>query len=143
MGSKCNNGGAALIDGAFGGAALIDTVYSPIRFRHFQFTPEDLHANEIDGVDITGPHRYYYVTCMELDYDYFKEKLLCGDINSDVNGSVAESRRVRSLLEYTEDGYMWRWRLPNSKALSSGLKDLNLEFDVTSKIPPCSSSWSH
>ncbi|KAL1541952.1 hypothetical protein AAHA92_26103 [Salvia divinorum] len=76
---------------------------------------------------------------MELDYDYFKEKLLCGDINSDVNGSVAESRRVRSLLEYTEDGYMWRWRLPNSKALSSGLKDLNLEFDVTSKIPPCSS----
>ncbi|XP_057804138.1 uncharacterized protein LOC131019583 isoform X2 [Salvia miltiorrhiza] len=66
-----------------------------------------------------------------IAYDYFKEKLLGGEINSDINGAVAEFRRVRRLFEYIEDGDLWRWRLPNSKAFSSGLKDLNLEFDVT------------
>ena len=66
-----------------------------------------------------------------IAYDYFKEKLLCGDINSDTNGAIAEFRRVRRLVEYIEDGDLWRWHLPNSKAFSSGLKDLNLEFDVT------------
>lgn len=66
-----------------------------------------------------------------IAYDYFKEKLLCGDINTDTNGAIAEFRRVRRLVEYIEDADLWRWRLPNSKAFSSGLKDLNLEFDVT------------
>lgn len=42
----------------------------------------------------------------------------------------AEFERVRRLFEYIEDGDLWRWRLPNSKAFSSGLKDLNIEFDV-------------
>ncbi|XP_042037398.1 uncharacterized protein LOC121783405 [Salvia splendens] len=66
-----------------------------------------------------------------IAYDYFKEKLLCGDINSDTNGAIAEFQRVRRLVEYIEDADLWRWHLPNSKAFSSGLKDLNLEFDVT------------
>ena len=35
---------------------------------------------------------------MELDYDYFKEKLLCGDGNSDFNGAIAEFRRVRMVI---------------------------------------------
>lgn len=67
-----------------------------------------------------------------IAYDYFKEKLLGGDINSSRDGAFAEFVRVRRLFEYIEDGDLWRWHLPNSKAFSSGLKDLNLEFDVTS-----------
>ncbi|XP_057804169.1 uncharacterized protein LOC131019601 isoform X1 [Salvia miltiorrhiza] len=66
-----------------------------------------------------------------IAYDYFKEKLLAGDVNNHTNGAVTEFRRVRRLFEYIEDGDLWRWRLPNSKAFSSGLKDLNLEFDAT------------
>ncbi|KAK4394913.1 hypothetical protein Sango_1645600 [Sesamum angolense] len=65
-----------------------------------------------------------------IAYDYFKEKLFGGDINSRKNGVIGEFQRVRRLFEYIEDGDLWRWRLPNSKAFSSGLKDLNLEFDV-------------
>lgn len=69
-----------------------------------------------------------------IAYDYFKEKLLSGDANSDIDGAVAEFRRVRRLFEYIEDADLWRWRLLNSKAFSSGLKDLNLEFDATSNL---------
>ncbi|KAL8457168.1 hypothetical protein ACS0TY_035131 [Phlomoides rotata] len=67
-----------------------------------------------------------------IAYDYFKERLLGGDDNGSKNVALAELQRVRRLFEYIEDVDLWRWRLPNSKAFSSGLKDLNLEFDVTS-----------
>ncbi|KAL3824946.1 hypothetical protein ACJIZ3_020975 [Penstemon smallii] len=67
-----------------------------------------------------------------IAYDYFKEKLLSGDVNSGKDGAFDEFQRVRRLFEYIEDADLWRWRLPNSKAFSSGLKDSNLEFDVTS-----------
>ncbi|KAH6770520.1 DHHA1 domain protein [Perilla frutescens var. hirtella] len=67
-----------------------------------------------------------------IAYDYFKEKLLGGDANSNIDDAVAEFQRVRRLFEYIEDGDLWRWRLPNSKAFSSGLKDLKHEFDATS-----------
>uniref|UniRef100_A0A5B7BD01 DHHA1 domain-containing protein n=1 Tax=Davidia involucrata TaxID=16924 RepID=A0A5B7BD01_DAVIN len=61
-----------------------------------------------------------------IAYDFFKEKLLAlGNVN--VSG---EFERVRPLFDYIEDGDLWRWRLDNSKAFSSGLKDLNIEFDV-------------
>ena len=43
---------------------------------------------------------------------------------------LAEFDRMRRLFEYIEDGDLWQWRLPNSKAFRSGLKDLHLEFDV-------------
>lgn len=66
-----------------------------------------------------------------IAYDYFKEKLLSGDTSSGIDGAVADFGRVRKLFEYIEDADLWRWRLPNSKAFSSGLKDLNLEFDFT------------
>lgn len=58
-----------------------------------------------------------------IAYDYFKEKLVG-------NSKVGEFERMRRLFEYIEDGDLWRWRLPNSKAFSSGLKDSNIEFDV-------------
>lgn len=58
-----------------------------------------------------------------IAFDYFKEKVVT---NAKV---VAQFDRLRSLFEYIEDGDLWRWRLPNSKAFSSGLKDFNIEFD--------------
>lgn len=58
-----------------------------------------------------------------LAFDYFKDRI-------DNDKVRAEFERVRRLFEYIEDGDLWRWRLPNSKAFSSGLKVLNIEFDV-------------
>lgn len=58
-----------------------------------------------------------------LAFDYFKDRI-------DNDKVRAEFERVRRLFEYIEDGDLWRWRLPNSKAFSSGLKDLYIEFDV-------------
>lgn len=58
-----------------------------------------------------------------IAYDYFKSRVEDDD-------RVREFERVRRLFEYVEDGDLWKWRLDHSKAFSSGLKDLNLEFDV-------------
>ncbi|KAL9234396.1 hypothetical protein vseg_009274 [Gypsophila vaccaria] len=63
-----------------------------------------------------------------IAYDYFKQKL------SEENGNnhkstLAEFERMRKIYEYIEDADLWRWRLENSKAFSSGLKDSNIEFD--------------
>ncbi|KAK2969823.1 hypothetical protein RJ640_023552 [Escallonia rubra] len=64
-----------------------------------------------------------------IAYDYFMKKLL----NDSVDGGGDTARifeRVRPLFDYVEDGDLWRWRLDNSKAFSSGLKDLNIEFNA-------------
>lgn len=66
-----------------------------------------------------------------IAYDYFMEKLLCADVPFHIDCVLAEFQRMRRIFEYIEDGDLWRWHLPHSKAFSSGLKDLNLEFDVT------------
>ncbi|GLT65537.1 hypothetical protein SLA2020_379650 [Shorea laevis] len=63
-----------------------------------------------------------------IAFDYFKEKLKLEPNQMVVE--VGEFDRVGSLFKYIEDGDLWRWRLPNSKAFSSGLKDLGIEFDV-------------
>lgn len=60
-----------------------------------------------------------------IAYDYFKEKLVDESL-------LCEFERVRPLFNYIEDGDLWRWRLQNSKAFSSGLKDLNIEFSLQS-----------
>lgn len=73
-----------------------------------------------------------------IAFDYFKQKLLqdaVTNFNVDVGSSshhkvLNEFERMRKLYEYIEDGDLWKWSLPNSKALSSGLKDLNIEFDA-------------
>ncbi|KAL9155464.1 hypothetical protein ABFS82_09G005100 [Erythranthe guttata] len=67
-----------------------------------------------------------------IAFDYFKEKLSRGGTHSSKDVASSEYQRVRRIFEYIEDADLWRWRLPDSKAFSSGLKDLNLEFDVTS-----------
>lgn len=72
-----------------------------------------------------------------IAFDYFKQKLIQDAVgNFDAASSschhkaLNEFERMRRLYEYIEDGDLWKWCLPNSKALSSGLKDLNIEFDA-------------
>ena len=66
-----------------------------------------------------------------IAFDYFKQKLMSHDADVVKHRSVLdEFERVRQLFRYIEDGDLWRWRLENSKAFSSGLKDLNVEFDA-------------
>ncbi|KAJ4960898.1 hypothetical protein NE237_020808 [Protea cynaroides] len=80
-----------------------------------------------------------------ISYDYFKEELvknhdknsdnLVGGVDNGVGSNlVPESKieKVNQLFKYIEDGDLWRWNLPHSKAFSSGLKDLNIEFSIRS-----------
>jgi len=39
-----------------------------------------------------------------------------------------DMQRVGLLYKYVEDADLWRWILPDSKAFSSGLKDMQIEF---------------
>ncbi|KAG6527279.1 hypothetical protein ZIOFF_009376 [Zingiber officinale] len=77
-----------------------------------------------------------------IAFDFFKEKLLkrsdtlkgLGIHNHQEAGqknlSGCKFERVQKLFEYIEDGDIWRWKLPHSKAFSSGLKDMNIEYNV-------------
>ena len=65
-----------------------------------------------------------------IAFDYFKDKILSPDVAVKHPSVLEEFERVRQLFLYTEDGDLWRWRFPNSKAFGSGLKDLNIEFDA-------------
>ena len=66
-----------------------------------------------------------------IAYDIFKEKLLGNsDVGSGLGLVVCEFEHVKPLFDYVEDGDLWWWSLQNSKAFSSGLKDLNIEYDV-------------
>ena len=61
-----------------------------------------------------------------IAFDYFKQRAM----EERLLEVAGEFERVRRVFEYVEDGDLWRWGLQNSKAFSSGLKDMNLEFDV-------------
>ncbi|XP_055828490.1 uncharacterized protein LOC129896579 [Solanum dulcamara] len=68
-----------------------------------------------------------------IAYDYFKEKLITGNNNKAADSNalkIGEFDRVRRLFEYIEDRDLWRWKLPDSKAFSSGLDDHHIEYDV-------------
>ncbi|GAU30106.1 hypothetical protein TSUD_295870 [Trifolium subterraneum] len=67
-----------------------------------------------------------------IAFDYFKEKLVNPDVGVVVNqpSVLDEFERAKRLFQYIEDVDLWRWRLQNSKAFSSGLKDLKIEFDA-------------
>ncbi|GMY24643.1 hypothetical protein FCV25MIE_19885 [Fagus crenata] len=80
-------------------------------------TPLPHNVTKIIDIDRSGA---------TIAFDYFKDKLVN---QTNVNQSH-EFERVRPLMEYIEDGDLWRWKLQNSKAFSSGLKDSNIEFDV-------------
>ncbi|KAL7613917.1 hypothetical protein Lser_V15G04927 [Lactuca serriola] len=68
-----------------------------------------------------------------IAYDYFKEKTLAlknGNSLSNHELGVHNFESSRRIFEYIEDADLWRWRLDNSKAFSSGLKDMNFEFNI-------------
>nr|DAD35886.1 TPA_asm: hypothetical protein HUJ06_006526 [Nelumbo nucifera] len=77
-----------------------------------------------------------------IAYDYFKKNLLgSGKISNSSSGAVGvgnellpeSSLKGVSLLQmfkYIEDADLWRWALPDSKAFSSGMKDMNIEYNV-------------
>ncbi|KAL6634926.1 hypothetical protein ACP70R_027597 [Stipagrostis hirtigluma subsp. patula] len=76
-----------------------------------------------------------------IAFDFFRNKLLAEASNLQSNGSgnnVPEIKyvpddkfeAVNKLFKFIEDGDLWRWKIPNSKAFSSGLKDLDIEFNV-------------
>lgn len=89
------------------------------------------------GNSVNGTGNVIKVIDMErsgatIAYDYFKERLLARDgskLGDNCGWVAAEFERVRRLFEYIEDADLWRWHLPNSKAFTSGLKDMNIEFD--------------
>lgn len=62
-----------------------------------------------------------------IAFDYFRSKIQGDDAAAAV---VAKFDGAWRLFQYIEDGDLWRWSLPNSKAFSSGFKDLNLQYDV-------------
>ncbi|KAM0014655.1 putative DHH phosphoesterase superfamily [Helianthus debilis subsp. tardiflorus] len=65
-----------------------------------------------------------------IAYDYFKEKISALAKGNNMSG-LHKFERSRRLFEYIEDADLWHWRLHNSKAFSSGLKDSNIEFSLT------------
>ncbi|GAB2290871.1 hypothetical protein Dimus_025136 [Dionaea muscipula] len=69
-----------------------------------------------------------------IAHDFFKQKL--SDHRQDYvdHTVVAEFDRLRKLFEYIEDVDLWKWRLEDSKAFNSGLKDVNIEYDF--KVNP-------
>ncbi|XP_038976256.1 uncharacterized protein LOC120107153 isoform X3 [Phoenix dactylifera] len=77
-----------------------------------------------------------------IAFDFFREKLLARSNNSENhavgNNAVAGAKflpdskfeRVGRLFRYIEDADLWRWALPYSKAFSSGLKDMDIEYNI-------------
>ncbi|KAG8071891.1 hypothetical protein GUJ93_ZPchr0006g44034 [Zizania palustris] len=76
-----------------------------------------------------------------IAFDFFSNKLLTADSSLRNHESYNTANGVKylddnkletvpKLFKFIEDGDLWRWTIPNSKAFSSGLKDLDIEFDV-------------
>ncbi|XP_078440627.1 DHHA1 domain protein [Wolffia australiana] len=75
-----------------------------------------------------------------IAYDFFRDKLLKESMVSDhdainantLGGLIEENEigRVSRLFKLVEDGDLWRWEIPDSKAFHWGLKDMNIEFNV-------------
>lgn len=62
-----------------------------------------------------------------IAHDFFTENLLA---IGDHDITIRKFERVRPLFDYIQDADLWKWNLHNSKAFSSGLKDLNIEFNA-------------
>ncbi|XP_028805543.1 uncharacterized protein LOC114760456 [Neltuma alba] len=65
-----------------------------------------------------------------IAFDYFKKKLLSSVADAKHQSVLKQFEGVRQLYDYIEDADLWRWKLQNSKAFNSGLKDMNIEFDA-------------
>ncbi|URE00496.1 hypothetical protein MUK42_21524 [Musa troglodytarum] len=128
--------------GPSGFVAEISTkVESVTILDHHKTAFEDLCGNVLTGQNVT------MVIDMNqsgatIAFDFFKEKLLASnDISKDPEiqhhmkgrlNLVPDSKieRVHKLFKYVEDGDLWRWALPYSKAFASGLKDMKIEYNV-------------
>lgn len=119
-------------------------VRSVVVLDHHKTTLEALCGDATIGKNVTS------IIDMErsgatIAFDYFTEKIFGKgmDVDNHYMGSrgndvgigcqlVRESEfaRVHRLFKYIEDGDLWRWAVPDSKAFSSGLKDLNIEYSV-------------
>ena len=40
--------------------------------------------------------------------------------------------RISCIFEYIEDADLWKWKLPNSKAFTSGLSSLKFDYNINS-----------
>ncbi|XP_065630443.1 uncharacterized protein LOC112010580 isoform X2 [Quercus suber] len=94
----------------------------------------DHHKTALSETSLLPPDNVSKVIDMErsgatIAFDYFKDKLINNNKKYD-DGHLGVYERVRPLFDYIEDGDLWRWRLLNSKAFNSGLKDLSIEYDV-------------
>ncbi|XP_022639711.1 uncharacterized protein LOC106765373 isoform X3 [Vigna radiata var. radiata] len=135
-------------DGAFAALAAhlyfkATSLFSPLFFTNTVYNPirvQDLPLNEIGDLyllDFVGPDGFIEEVSTKVQrviiLDHHKTALeRLGNDDSLVKHSsvLDEFERARQLFLYVEDGDLWRWRLQNSKAFSSGLKDLNIEFDA-------------
>ncbi|CAL9159747.1 unnamed protein product [Musa hybrid cultivar] len=128
--------------GPSGFVAEISTkVESVTILDHHKTAFEDLCGNVLTGQNVTKVIDMNQ-SGATIAFDFFREKLLaCDDISKDPEiqhhmkgrlNLVSDSKieRVHKLFKYVEDGDLWRWALPYSKAFASGLKDMNIEYNV-------------
>ncbi|KAL4632961.1 hypothetical protein ACB092_04G087700 [Castanea dentata] len=97
----------------------------------------DHHKTALSETSLLPPDNVSKVIDMErsgatIAFDYFKDKLINSNNHNHHDAHLGVYERVRPLFDYIEDGDLWRWRLLNSKAFNSGLKDLSIEYDVRS-----------
>ncbi|KAK8916234.1 hypothetical protein KSP39_PZI022822 [Platanthera zijinensis] len=105
----------------------------------------DHHKTALEIIDENASEfgNIYKVIDMErsgatIAYSYFYDKLLRKGTLPETHGGecnhnfLPENKveKVYSLFKFIEDGDLWRWELPHSRAFSNGLKDLNIEYDV-------------
>lgn len=73
-----------------------------------------------------------------IAYDYFENKL---NSNPGLKSNQEErmllvpqgdAERINCLFAYIEDADLWKWKLPNSKAFTSGLGYSNMDYNVNS-----------
>lgn len=107
----------------------------------------DHHKTALDSLPQNGegPQNLHCVVDMNrsgatISYDYFEEKLLSSRtaVNSFPRSSErtslvpgTNSQQIKSLFKYIEDADLWRWVLTDSKAFSSGLNDMGIEFSTS------------
>jgi len=112
---------------------------SVVILDHHKTAMEMLEANEYDHkncVKVIDMNR----SGATIAYDFFTERLLSENMGFamvSTQESLQKSsslvpekdiQRVGLLYKYVEDADLWRWILPDSKAFSSGLKDMQIEF---------------
>ncbi|XP_039137987.1 oligoribonuclease NrnB isoform X1 [Dioscorea cayenensis subsp. rotundata] len=121
-------------------AELSSKVDSVTILDHHKTALEALHGNASLNENVTK--------IIDMDrsgatiaFDFFREKIrenahglkIEGDLDASCEFDLVPNgkfEKVNRLFKFIEDGDLWRWKLPHSKAFSSGLNDLNIEYNV-------------